>query len=376
MKAALLIILLLASICLCAQSAPLVTNVNALQRLDGSMIVDIHYDLYDAEGDACLVTIRVSTNNGASYDHLPSFGNLSGSVGYGQTTGQNKVIHWDTSNESFRLEGTNYRIRVIAEDGTNGSTIPPNFVYVAGGTCYNGVGNITLSSFYIDRYEVTQGSWVSVTGKNPSWGVGVGPNYPVYRVSWYDCLVYCNMRSMQEGLTPCYYYLDYGANPANWPPGWNDDIYDHMNIVCNWTANGYRLPTVAEWTFAAKGGTQSLGFPYSGSGVIDQVAWYALNSGGETHYVGYKAANELGIHDMTGNVWEWCWDIHAALPSTPQTDPHGPVSGTCRVTRGGSFSTAIEYCPIYFHNNGGYPYRTYSNTGLRLVRNDPANLQP
>lgn len=367
-----LILALMLALCLGlqAQTAPVVSNVTALQRTDGSMIVDIWYDLFDADGDLCLVTIKISDNDGTSYDHFASFGNLSGAVGYDQQSGTSKHIVWATAAEGIRLDGNQYRIRVLADDGSS-PALPANFIFVPGGTCSNGVGSVTLSSFYIDKYEVTQASWLDIMGNIPSNNNGSGANYPVYRLSWYSAIEYCNRRSIIEQITPCYSYGGYGSNPDDWPAGWNTVWENHYNVNCDWAANGYRLPTVAEWTFAAKGGNDSQGFAYSGSNVIDQVAWWSGNSDGTTHPVGSKPANELGLHDMTGNVWEWCWDMHAPLPSDPQTDPHGPDSGTCRVTRGGSFSTLIQYCTIDFHNNGGNAQNIYYNTGLRLVRISP-----
>ncbi|MDY0151700.1 MAG: SUMF1/EgtB/PvdO family nonheme iron enzyme, partial [Candidatus Cloacimonas sp.] len=144
----------------------------------------------------------------------------------------------------------------------------------------------------------------------------------------------CNRRSIQDGLTPCYSYSSYGTNPNNWPVAWTNN---HTNVSCSWTANGYRLPTEMEWMFAAKGGTGSQGYTYSGSNTVGNVAWYSVNSAAHTWDVGLKAANELGLHDMSGNVWEWCWDIYGDYPSGSQNNPTGAVAGSARVRRGGSW---------------------------------------
>ncbi|MEF3693889.1 MAG: SUMF1/EgtB/PvdO family nonheme iron enzyme [Candidatus Cloacimonadota bacterium] len=130
------------------------------------------------------------------------------------------------------------------------------------------------------------------------------------------------------------------------------------------------VATRLEWMFAARGGNQSQGYTYSGSNTIDDVAWYDLNSGGTTHDVGTKAANELGIFDMTGNVWEWCWDILDLYPGGAQTDPHGATSGSSRVARGCSWHSYPNFCTVSYRL---YYYATdsYNNLGFRCVRVSP-----
>ena len=247
--------------------------------------------------------------------------------------------------------------------------MPSNFVLVSGGTFNNGTSNVTLSSFYIDKYEVTQTSYQSVMGTNPSYFTGVA-NGPVERVSWFDAIEYCNRRSLQEGLPPCYSYSTYGSYPANWPSGWNTDNANHTNVSCSWTANGYRLPTEMEWMFAAKGGNQSIGYIYSGSNTVGNVAWYYSNAGNRTHDVGELTSNELGTFDMSGNVWEWVWDIYGTYPSGSQNNPTGASSGSYRVRRGGSWNNDANYCTVSYRS---HHYAAYSNSyiGFRCVRVSP-----
>jgi len=368
MKAAFVILFALSIAAGFAQSAPVVSNVTASQRSDGSRIVDVHYDLFDADGELCSVYLRVSANNGSSYDIVPSQGFVSGDSGEGIASGANKHIVWLAGDEGYRLDGNMYRFRVTADDGSSPS-IPADFVLVQGGTFHNGTSNITVSSFYISKYEVTQGEYQTLMGENPSQNYGIGSNLPVYRVSWFNAIEFCNRRSLQEELTPCYSYAGSGTNPDNWPANWNQYDENHYNIICDWSAPGYRLPTEMEWMFAALGGNSSQNFIYSGSNDLNQVGWYVENSGMLTHIVGTKSANELGLHDMSGNVWEWVWDIWNTdyIPGD-QTDPHGPTNGLWRVSRGGSYSTQAQYCTSAFHNCGGHATYVYYNVGFRLCR--------
>lgn len=253
---------------------------------------------------------------------------------------------------------------------TIGTTPPPaDFVFVQGGTFHNGTSNVTLSSFYIDKYEVTQAGYQAVMGTNPSYFPN-NPNRPVERVSWFNAIEYCNRRSIQEGLTPCYSYGTDGTNPDDWTPGWNTSSSNHTNVSCNWSANGYRLPTEMEWMYAAKGGNQSQGYTYSGSNDINEVAWYSSNSSSRTWDVGLKASNELGTFDMSGNVWEWVWDIYGTYPSGNQTNPTGPVSGSSRVKRGGSWGNSAGYCTVSIRSHGSATY-TSNVVGFRVLRVSP-----
>jgi len=341
-------------------AAPVVSNVTASQRTDGSKIVDIWYDLYDANDELCDITFKLSANDGASFDIIPSPANLSGDFGDDLPSGTNKHIIWNAGAESFGLDGS-YLYRVYADDGSS-PPMPENFILVEGGTFNNGTSDVTISSFYIDKYEVTQASYQAVMGTNPS-SFGGNPNRPVERVSWFNAIEYCNRRSIQEGLTPCYSYSTYGTNPDDWPSGWNTSNSNHTNVNCNWTANG-------EWMFAAKGGNQSQGYTYSGSNDINAVAWYRNNSSDGTKNVGTKAANELGTFDMSGNVYEWVWDIYGSYPSGSQTNPTGANSGSYRVRRGGSWSGAAVDCTVASRYDDGAT-NSYGNIGFRCVRVSP-----
>jgi len=250
-----------------------------------------------------------------------------------------------------------------------GINIPqiPGFIYVQGGRVmtYRSV-YATVSSFYIGINEVTQAQFMNVMGFNPT-NFGDHPNCPADSITWYHAIAYCNKRSILEGLTPCYTYSGHGFDPGVWPAGWQADNLAQQYISCDWDANGYRLPAEMEWQFAVKGGLLSQGYDYSGSDDIASVAWYAYNSGGVTHDVGLKQANELGIFDMTGNVYEWCWDIAGDWPNVDVTDYHGPSSGWERVFRGGGWSSAPGACYVW-QRQYTLPTYTIDYFGFRVCR--------
>ncbi len=262
---------------------------------------------------------------------------------------------------------SNFNLNEITDITFTQGTTPDQMILVPGGTFNNYTSDVTVSSFYMDKYELTQTAYQVVMGTNPSYYPNV-TNGPVEQVSWFNAIEYCNRRSINEGLTPCYSYSTYGTNPATWPAGWNTDYLNHTNVSCNWTANGYRLPTEAEWEFAARGGNQTHNYTYSGSNTIGDVAWYWDNSGSTTHTVGTKTANELGLFDMSGNVWEWNWDIYGSYPSSAQTNPHGAVSGPTRILRGGCWNNDVDGCPV-FGRGGNSATSSYNNFGFRVCRN-------
>lgn len=211
-----------------------------------------------------------------------------------------------------------------------------NMVYVSGGTFIMGgdessdqtpTHSVTLSSYYICKYEVTQALWRAVMGSNPS--KFKGDNLPVEQVSWNDCQTF-------------------------------------INRLNNYTGRNFRLPTEAEWEFAARGGNYSHHYKYSGSNYIGDVAWYANNSGNRTHPVGTKQPNELGLYDMSGNVYEWCSDWYGSYSSYSQSNPTGPNRGSNRVDRGGSWRDYARICRSSCRYDFE-PGSRYGYLGLRLV---------
>ncbi|MCR5765919.1 MAG: SUMF1/EgtB/PvdO family nonheme iron enzyme [Treponema sp.] len=236
----------------------------------------------------------------------------------------------------------------------------------------------TIPNLLVSDHEVTQGEYEEYCkyggSSRPDSNYGVDENFPAYYVNWYDAIVYCNLRSKAENLNPVYKIGD-ETDPTKWPdiggnatdkwcgPSGNNDVWNE--ITFDETANGYRLPTNAEWEYLARGGNLNSQYTYSGSDNIDIVAWYYGFSGDKTHEVKSRAANRLGLYDMSGNVWELCYDWQGDISRlTPAT---GPASGNYRVKRGGSFATTSEYCSVSYIGYGN-PYDREPSLGFRVVR--------
>lgn len=238
-------------------------------------------------------------------------------------------------------------IRVSYDSSSNSLVFGNNrykMVYVSGGSFNMGATSeqvsdaldnekpahrVIVSEYYIGQTEVTQALWQAVMGTNPS--NCKGDNLPVERVSWNDCLSFIEKLNAKTGRT-------------------------------------FRLPTEAEWEFAARGGNNSRGYKYSGSNYLDDVAWYDSNSNNQTHTVATKQANELGIYDMNGNVWEWCSDWYDSnyYKNSDSNNPRGAYTGSTRVDRGGGWDNDARLCRVSFRDYSTPDIRV-SFLGLRLV---------
>ena len=269
--------------------------------------------------------------------------------GYQKQTKTVEVAEGAEASLSFELKKQETAVAVAPASGSGTSSGTGDFVlkvkgveypmvFVEGGTFRMGsddseaygdekpVHNVTLSSYCIGKYEVTQELWEAVMGSNPS--SFKGSRRPVEKVSWEDC-------------------------------------QEFIRKLNNLTGKNFKLPTEAQWEFAARGGKKSRGYKYSGSNTIGDVAWYTDNSGSKTHDVGTKAPNELGLYDMTGNVYEWCSDWYGSYGSSSQTNPTGPSSGSSRVHRGGGWSSGAWSCRVSYRSSYSPVYRN-CDLGFRL----------
>ena len=243
------------------------------------------------------------------------------------SSGQDFVENaWDINMKMIWVEGGEFMMGCTSEQGGCDSD-------------EQNVRRVTVDGFYIGMLEVTQSQWEKVVGTNiytqknkagASGTYGVGPDYPMYYVSWEEAMEFCRLLSNKTGKT-------------------------------------YTLPTEAQWEYAARGGKKADGTKYAGSNMIDAVAWYTDNSGGSAHPCGTKRANALGVYDMSGNVYEWCKDWYSSSYTSYDTNnPTGPSSGSCRVVRGGSWSGSATYCRVA-NRGSSSPGNRSDGLGFRVV---------
>ncbi len=312
-----------------------VSNVDAYQEGKNIIIT------YDIDKAGSVGDVYCSTDGGRTWGE--PLHQVTGDVNKQVPAGSHRIV-WDVLSEREKLAGANICFKVVTNYSVRFTVNGVSFemVRVEGGTFRMGatseqedeadsdetpVHSVTLSSYYIGKTEVTQALWQAVMGSNPS--NFKGSDLPVESVSWDNC----------------------------------QEFIQKLNRL---TGRNFRFPTEAEWEFACRGGNNSRGYKYSGSNDIDNVAWYDGNSGNKTHPVGTKAPNELGIYDMSGNVFEWCSDWYADYTSYSQTDPTGPHSGACRVIRGGCWGSFVRNCRSSLRFNR-YPSYRYDILGLRLA---------
>ena len=296
-------------------------TITIIQVRQEGLEVIITYDMAGQLQSEDEIMVGYSTDGGRNYK---SISNADGDVGKNIKTGTGREISF-FANDALAGKNASFKVVVFSP--------PPGMVFVAGGTFQMGsnsesdekpIHTVTISGFFMDKTEVTQAEYRKVMGKTPSSFSGCD-DCPVEKVSWHDANAYAKKV-------------------------------------------GKRLPTEAEWEYAARGGNKSKGYAYSGSNDLDAVAWYNNNSGSKTHPVAQKQPNELGLYDMSGNVWEWCsdWYDEGYYSGSPQTDPQGSNSGKSRVLRGGSWFSNDLICRVA--NRGRLnPDHRNSYYGFRLV---------
>ena len=384
-------------VCVGGRAEPVVSNVTSSQ-IAGTREVAITYTLADttALDGRFNVTVQASRDNGATWASVTQ---VTGAVS-DVAPGSGKQITWNAGVEWPGLLLPQAKVRLIADNSmvlipsgtfTMGSVVAS----IAGADKSDGLTDatthaVTLSAFYLGKTETTYADWVAVRtwALNPARGLGVydfeatvgagkGDTHPVQMVSWYDVVKWCNAKSEREGLTPVYYTND--AQTAGYVYRTGDVAVTAGQV--KWGANGYRLPTEAEWEYAARGGLSGQRFPW-GDTITHVQANYSSSANyaydvsttrgthptyGGTSPVGVFAANGYGLADMVGNVWEWTWDWYGTYGSGAVTDPRGATSGSRRVLRGGSWlNEALNARSAYRNNN--YPDSRFSHFGFRPAR--------
>ncbi len=378
-----------------ALGGPSITNIIPAQRV-GTKLVDVTYDLSAPGATAVTVTLQISNDGGATFA-VPST-SVTGDIGPGIMPGPGRVLTWNAGVDWNQQVSSQMRFRLTVDDGL---TAPSGFALVPAGVFQMGdavdslaiapVHMVAVGAYYVQLTETTKAQWDTVYGwavangylfDNP--GLGKATGHPVHNVNWYDMVKWCNARSQMDGLVPAY-YTD-GSQSVIYKTG----QVNLTNAMVKWTANGYRLPTEAEWEKAARGGQTGLRFPWGSESTHSWANYYSVvgypydpsptrtfhpdyQTGGfpYTSPVGSFPANGYGLHDVCGNVFEWCWDWLGPYPTAPGPDTRGPTSGTARVLRGGGWDHGSSYARCAFRNNEIGPDSRDQIIGFRVVRTAP-----
>ena len=326
-------------------------------NMSGSAFIDANNHVHLPSGSTITVQGNLSVSVAANIvpaSYIPGTAVLSGSpslVAANSTRFRitRNTINLPIINSAGSLTSIMEMVQIYGGTFTMGS-IDPQDLYASPER------QVTLSSFNIGKYPVTQAQYLEVTGTNPSYYTG-NLNRPVDQVTWFDAIEFCNKLSEMEGLTPVYTIND--RTPATGYPITN------ATVIEDWNATGYRLPTEAEWEYACRAGTTT---PWShDESLHNDYMWINTNSGWSTHPVGQKLENPWGLYDMLGNVYEWCWDWFETYPNIDETNPTGALTGTVRVQRGASWSYSAQYARSACRNTNP-PSDRNGNNGFRVVK--------
>ncbi len=357
---------------------PIVSNVRASQRT-GTHYLDIYYNVSSANSPLT-VYVAISADGGTTWN-VPVF-TVQGAVGPGVTPGNDRYIQWNAGTDWPGQFNSQCKLRITADDGT-APPAPSGMVYIPGGAFQMGdtfneggttelpVHAVYISSFFMEKFDVTREVWQDVytwaTANGYQFdnaGSFNGANHPIQTVSWFDAVKWCNARSEKANLTHCYYTSASQATP------YRSGQLTLSNSFVKWNANGYRLPTEAEWEKGARGGLAGQRYPW-GNSISSANANYNGNVGSTTP-VGAYAPNGYGLYDMAGNVFQWCWDSYDGNwygnYQAVMDDTRGPAPGSYRVVRGGDWYYYADLARCAIRVSDSAPSFAVNRYGFRCVR--------
>ena len=389
-------------------------NMQVTRSDDGSY--EISYDLYphhgfypDYKDTLKTVVLRINDRKSNYFLHIPSWESLSGDIGDNVVVGTGKKIVWRPHEESFYNPEREYNFKLYdinsdmfktrtkhaeKENGFINPNIPidryrklppvkrsrpsmKDFVEIPGGRVLINGRAYEAGSFYMCKYEVTQGEYEKLMGYNPAMDFGVGPKHPVYFVNWFDAAVFCNLKSINEGLEPCYYLAGFGTDPRKWPKYWESlSESANANVFCNLKANGYRLPDEAEWRCPASGSTESY---VNYDKTITSMRQDRPEDEIYTFPVDSFEPNDFGLYNIGGNVTEWNGDYLGMIrrenfAGSPQHIDTAYLFETVsypvteRLAHGGYWQISRRARPVYLAFWGVYCHETVDVIGFRLCR--------